>query len=309
MAIRRNDKAIPEPSGTRIIQHPLAHPGISHAKAKINRKRAPSGTPQAEQWLAIECELKRSEDWFSKQPKQEVARWYSLLRAAFEAAITLVKQARRAEVVSGIEYSKASARLDALWPLAKAESETLDLRDWPTDPSATLAWFAEPSMLATIARFTKAICMAQLYAGGQIRSWGGRPYDKSPHSDPENEQRRDRFAEELESRLLPKAEWWGTMGLIHRDVGVALNKLHAEYSQWAGSQESCAKPVIGSEIVVWSRPVFPVEAARACDVDKRTLLKDTSIKHRKPHMNAKKYQFDIEAIARIFGDDAAEELE
>ena len=210
---------------------PRGYPGISVSDAEAKRLALPRGTYQASRWLAVVVELERQESWVPNEPEPEVARWFGLLCAAFNAAVDLVKHTRSSKPVSGFDFSGTAARVEGLWPLAKAEGELLDISGWPTDPEAALTWMVEPSMAAVAERFTAAINTALIVAGGS-RTWGERPSDKLPHTDSWNDEYRDRFVEEVETRLLPKADWWRSMGMIHRDCGIAINKLNAEYQAW-----------------------------------------------------------------------------
>lgn len=210
---------------------PGGYPGITSSDAEAKRLALPRGSYQASRWLAVAVELERQESWVPNQPKPDVARWFGLLCAAFNAAVDLVKHTRSSKPVSGFEFSGTAARLEGLWPLAKAESEMLDISGWPTNPEAALTWLVEPSMAAVAERFTAAINTALIVAGGS-RTWGERPSDKLLHTDSWNDGYRDRFVEEVETRLLPKADWWSSMGMIHRDCGIAINKLNAEYQAW-----------------------------------------------------------------------------
>lgn len=212
-------------------QSPGAYPGITAAEAEERRIALPRGTCQASRWLAVAYELEQMEPWAANEPRPEVARWWGLLGAALTSAMDLVKQTRRAEPVSGDEFSRAAARLDGLWPLAKAEGERLDVGDWPNDPRAVLAWFTGPSMAAVAGRFTQAMAGALTDAGGG-RSWGARPSDELTHDDPWHEGYRDRFAAEVEARLLPRAKWWPEMAEIHAPFGTAVELLHTEYETW-----------------------------------------------------------------------------
>lgn len=231
-----------EPSRDRVLYvHEIVtkrYPGITSADARAKREAMPMGTNLSQRWLSVELELERLEPWVAKEPRPEVARWVWLLTEAFTSAVDLVKQTRGGEPVSGEAFARVAARVDGLWPLAKAERALFDVKGWPNDPQA-VAWFTEPSMADAIVRFTRAMNTALL-----IGTDG--PRDKRRLlSDPWNDGYRDRFAAELETHLLPRAEFWGSMGVIHREYGLAVHKLEAEYSAWAEAQrEGAASPAL-----------------------------------------------------------------
>lgn len=212
-------------------QSPGGYPGISAEEADAKCQALPMGTYQRMRWEAVRNALERVEPWVVNEPRPDVARWWHLLDASLDAALHLVRMTRAAEPVNSKEFARGSASLEGYWPLVKAEREGLDLEGWPSDPEAALAWFTGPSMADVAGRFSAAVCSALVDAGGG-RSWGRRPADDLALSDPWYAGFRDRVTADLDKRLLPRAEWWASMSLIHRDGGVAMNKLEAEYGRF-----------------------------------------------------------------------------
>ena len=215
---------------------PGQHPGIIAAEAGEIERSLGVGTYQRQRWLAVAFALERIEPWAAGQPDAEVARWFGLLEQSFRAGMTLVKQTRAAEVVTGEAFAVAAANIEGLWPLAKAEHARLGLggklATWPRDPGVTLAWLAGPGTAGVVGTFCGALASALVASSGTGRVHGERPEDSLPRTDRWYEGWRDRFAAEVEAKLLPRAEVWGSMLTINRDFGVALEKLEAEYEGW-----------------------------------------------------------------------------